>query len=225
MAAFDRGVRPIGDWSMSITLSNTSMPLHGRVRPRLHPGAVEPVGERLEDDLVHERRLARPAHAGDADELADGQLDVDVLQVVLGRALRPEPAGVVHAPVGHRDDAAAGQIGARDRLLGAVITCSAVPRATTRPPCSPAPGPHVDDVVGGADRLLVVLDDDHGVSEVAQALERGQEPGVVALVQADRRLVEDVEHAHQRRADLGGEPDALRLAAREAGRRRGSRVR
>ena len=30
-------------------------------------------------------------------------------------------------------------------------------------------GPHVDDVVGGADRLLVVLDDDHRVAEVAQA--------------------------------------------------------
>ena len=29
--------------------------------------------------------------------------------------------------------------------------------------------PDVDDVVGDADRLLVVLDDDHGVAEVAQA--------------------------------------------------------
>ena len=29
--------------------------------------------------------------------------------------------------------------------------------------------PDVDDVVGDADGLLVVLDDDHGVAEVAQA--------------------------------------------------------
>ena len=76
-------------------------------------------------------------------------------------------------------------------------------------------GADVDDVVGRADRVLVMLDDDHGVAEVAQALERDQQPVVVALVQADRGLVEHVEHAGQARADLRGEPDALALAARQ----------
>ena len=38
---------------------------------------------------------------------------------------------------------------------------------------------------------------------------------VVALVQADRRLVEDVEHAGQVRADLRRQPDALPFAARQ----------
>ena len=33
MAGFDRGVRPIGDWSMSITLSNTSIPRTAECRP------------------------------------------------------------------------------------------------------------------------------------------------------------------------------------------------
>jgi hypothetical protein len=79
----------------------------------------------------------------------------------------------------------------------------------------------VDDVVGGADRLLVVLDDDHGVAEVAQPLERLDQPRVVALVQADRRLVEDVEHADEPGADLRRQPDALRLAA---GQRAGGAV-
>ena len=55
----------------------------------------------------------------------------------------------------------------------------------------------------------------HRVAEVAQALQRLEQPGVVALVQADRRLVEHVEHAGQARADLRGEPDALALAARQ----------
>ena len=45
------------------------------------------------------------------------------------------------------------------------------PSATTLPPCTPAPRPHVDDVIGAVDRLFVVLDDDHGVPEVAQAHE------------------------------------------------------
>src|SRR5207244_8898603 len=45
--------------------------------------------------------------------------------------------------------------------------------------------------------------------------EGGEETRVVALVEADRRLVQDVEHADQLRADLGREPDALALATRE----------
>ena len=57
------------------------------------------------------------------------------------------------------------------------------------------PGPEVDHVVGGADGLLVVLHHQHRVAQVAQALERVEEPAVVPLVEPDRRLVQDVEHA------------------------------
>jgi hypothetical protein len=57
--------------------------------------------------------------------------------------------------------------------------------------------PHVDQVVGRQHRALVVLHHEHGVAEVAQALERRDQSRVVALVEADRRLVEDVEHADQ----------------------------
>ena len=46
-------------------------------------------------------------------------------------------------------------------------------------------------------------------------LERRDQPVVVALVQPDRRLVEHVHHPGEARADLRGEPDALRLAARQ----------
>ncbi len=76
---------------------------------------------------------------------------------------------------------------------------------------------HVDDVVGRAHGLLVVLHDEDGVAEVAQAQQRVDEAAVVALVQADAGLVEDVEHADERRADLRGQADALRLAAGERG--------
>ena len=74
-------------------------------------------------------------------------------------------------------------------------------------------GADIDDVVGGAYGLLVVLDHDQGVAEVAQVQQRLDEPGVVALVQADGGLVEHVEHPHQARADLAGQADALRFTA------------
>ena len=72
---------------------------------------------------------------------------------------------------------------------------------------------HVDDMVGGQDRLLVVLDDEHAVAHVAKRFQRVEQPRIVALMQADRGLVEHIEHAGQPRADLRGEPDALALAA------------
>jgi hypothetical protein len=71
----------------------------------------------------------------------------------------------------------------------------------------------IDEIIGGADGLLVVLDHDDRVAEVAQFAQRGEQPLVVALVQADARLVENVEDAGELRADLRREPDALRLAA------------
>jgi hypothetical protein len=85
----------------------------------------------------------------------------------------------------------------------------------------PGAGADVDHMIGRADRILVVLDHQHRVAEVAQTLERLEQPRVVALMQPDRGLVQHVEHAGEPRADLRGEPDALALAAGEcAGRAR-----
>ena len=83
------------------------------------------------------------------------------------------------------------------------------------PAVLPRARPDVDDVVRRADRLLVVLDDDDGVPQIPQPLQRRDQALVVALVQADGRLVEDVQDADQAAADLAGQADALRLAARE----------
>ena len=77
----------------------------------------------------------------------------------------------------------------------------------------------VEDPVGGADRLLVVLDDHHGVAEVADPGEGGEQPLVVALVQAHRGLVEDVEDPLHASADLAGQTDAVGLASRKRGGR------
>ena len=76
----------------------------------------------------------------------------------------------------------------------------------------------IDDIVGAADRILVMLDDDHRVAEIAQMDERFEQARIVALMQADRGLVQHIEHAGQARADLRGEPDALAFAARQRAR-------
>ena len=58
-------------------------------------------------------------------------------------------------------------------------------------------GAEVDDVIGAADGFFVVLNYQHGVSEVAQGFQRLQQSFVVAVVQADGRLVEHIQYAAQ----------------------------
>ena len=72
-------------------------------------------------------------------------------------------------------------------------------------------------MVGGADDVGVVLDDEDGVAEVAQGVEDVDELGGVAGVQADGRLIEHVERADEARAERGCELNALRFAAGERG--------
>ena len=91
------------------------------------------------------------------------------------------------------------------------------PRRDDAPAVLTGAGAEIDDVVGGAHHRLVVLDDEHGVAEIAQARERADQPLVVDRVEADGGLVADVEHPHQGRPDLRREPDALPFAAGERG--------
>ncbi len=79
------------------------------------------------------------------------------------------------------------------------------------------PRPHVDDVVRGQDGVRVVFHHDDGVPQVPEHLEGGKQPLGVPGVQADGGLIQDVEDAAQFRADLGGQADALGLAAGQSG--------
>ena len=62
-----------------------------------------------------------------------------------------------------------------------------------------------------------VKDGDLPVDQVAQVAQGLQEAVVVALMEADAGFIEDIEHADETGADLGGEADALGLAAGEGG--------
>ena len=74
-------------------------------------------------------------------------------------------------------------------------------------------GPDVHDPVGLVDGVLVVFHHDQGVAEVPEPGQRFDQAPVVPLVQPNGRLVEDVEHADEPGADLGGQPDPLGFAA------------
>src|SRR3954471_3937593 len=71
----------------------------------------------------------------------------------------------------------------------------------------------VDDVVGAAESLFIMLDDDDGVALRLERFERIEEARIVARVEPDGRLVENVEDTAEIRAELCGETDALGFAA------------
>ena len=146
-----------------------------------------------------------------------GIAHVDVLQVVLARAADDDLAlrALAAALVGVGIDASAGQVRAGDRAHRPAISSARRALEDDVAAVLAGAGTEIDHVVGGANRLLVVLDDDDRVAEIAQPRQRAEQLAVVALMQADRRLVEHVQHAGQVRADLRREPDALPFAARQ----------
>src|SRR5215471_20998778 len=70
-------------------------------------------------------------------------------------------------------------------------------------------------MIRGADRIFIVLDDDHGISYVAQTFQRSDHLDVVFRMKAYAGFIEHIQHAHQSGADLSRKPDTLRLASRK----------
>ena len=54
---------------------------------------------------------------------------------------------------------------------------------------------------------------DEGIAQVTKVLEGAQQFVIVPLVQTDGRLVQNIQHTHEGRTDLGSQTDPLALAA------------
>ena len=74
---------------------------------------------------------------------------------------------------------------------------------------------HVDDIIGAADRIFVMLDDQDTVADVAQMLERFDQSVIVALMQADRRFVQYIHDAGQAGTNLRCQTNTLCFTARQ----------
>ena len=206
--------RRLIDFDQPIELRHAAQALMRR-RPRF--GAVELARERRGQRVDHQRALARAAHAGDADEQPQRNLDVDVLQIVRRRAGELQHPRLRRlASLGRqRNRLPARKIAARERSLQSGAPRPACPAATTVPAAAAGAGADVDQIVARPHQRFVVLDHDHRVALLLQIAQRGDQPVVVARMQADRRLVEQIQHADQPRADAGRQPHALPLAAAE----------
>ena len=138
---------------------------------------IEPPCGRLVERLDDERRFAAARDAGDAGEGTDRDRGVDILQIVAARAGNLDPA-IMHrlaALCGHGNllEARPGTFrsgcGSAHDVVGRAFgdDLAAVDTGTRA---------HIDDMIGGADRFLVMFDDDHRIAEIAQALAAVEQP-------------------------------------------------
>ena len=181
--------------------------------------AVQIAAQRLDEDVVHQRTLPRTGHAGDADERAQRDFGDDVLEVVVRRANDPQLILADRSSLRwHLDPGSAGKILPRHaaRFLHQLRRRALDDHFAA---ANSRSGPEVDDVIGGPHRVFVVLDNDDRVPHVAEAAERVEQTRIVARVESDRWLVQDVQHADQPRTDLPRQTNTLRFAAGQRGSR------
>ena len=60
--------------------------------------------------------------------------------------------------------------------------------------------------------ILVVLDDDDGIPQITELLQRMDEAHIVSLMEAYARLIEDIEHLDKLSTYLRRQTDTLALA-------------
>ena len=77
--------------------------------------------------------------------------------------------------------------------------------------------PEVNDMVRAPHGRLVMFDDDHRIAAISERYERVKQLFVVARVQADGRLIQNIKHAAEVGTELRRQADTLGFAARKRG--------
>ena len=138
-----------------------------------------------------------------------------VFDVVEVGAFEFEPlggSGTAFAPDRVLHGLAEGAAGMRGRVVEDFLKCAG---GDDFAPTAAGAWSEVEDPVGTAHSLLVMLHDDEGVSFFGQGLEGVKEAFVVAGVESDGRLVQNIKHAAQVRAELCSKANALGFSAGE----------
>ena len=183
--------------------------------------AVQLLRQRPPQHVVDQRGLARSRDPGDRNQGGQREFHVQFAQIVGRRAQYPQARSAAGAAAPGSGDLFVAAQECPGQRTGFGKYGGRRAAGHDLPAVVAGPGPEINNVVGGAYGRFVVLDNHDRVAPLAQCAQGLQQSEVVLLVQADRGLVENVEHTLQARTDLGRQANALSLAA---GQRRGATV-
>src|SRR5579883_1812018 len=159
------------DWRL-VDINHLVQMLHALdavMQARLLVSAGESVRQLAIENIRDQRTLAGAGDTGDDDELAQWNLDIDVFQVVLARALDEQRIAVACAPLlWNGNMLAPRQVIARQRVcVGDDLLIVALGHHA--PAVFARARPDIDDMVGGAHGIFVMFDHQQRVTQVAHA--------------------------------------------------------
>ena len=157
---------------------------------------------------LDQRTFPRTTHASDAHERPQRNAEIDPLQVVMRGPQQFQPAPAGRRPLARFGPRWQTPFGGDGNLL---LPPQVLPgqregiafqlfRRALGGHCSAKAtraGAEVVEAIGRGQHLAVVLDQQHGVPQVAQAAKRLQQASVVTRMQANGRFIEHVQHAGQ----------------------------
>ena len=190
-------------------------PFDAAMPPGHNLGTIDFSCGRRGENINRKRALAGARNAADDGEVADGERGGDSLKVMFGGVLNGEQG---LARRFSRNDACergpACEVcpGPGVLVRGTGLGGSFEDDATA---VDARPWAHLDEMVRREHHVAVMFYDDHGIAEVAQAVDGTNKTAMVARVQPDTGFVEHVRDAHQPEAELRGESYALSFAAGE----------
>src|SRR5262249_52225504 len=173
--------------------------------------AVQLFRQRAIKNVIDQRGFAGTGYTGDNGHYAEWKSDIQILEIVFTSAHNADCHPVCLTALGQhfylataRDVSAGERFGNTNDFLGRAVgnQLSAVASGSRA---------EINHVVGAANGFLIVLDDQNCVSQIAQLGECFEQAIVIAMMQADRRLIENIKNAAQLRTDLCRQPDALAL--------------
>src|SRR5437660_5057802 len=168
------------------------------------------------NDVVNQSRFTGTRHPGYANHHSERDVDVGTLQVVLRCAANLERARTNQAAILWRFDfELASQVLRRERLSAFNHFTSRALKNYFAPELA-RPRTDVNELVRRQHHFRFVFDNQNGVPDIAEILEYANESRIVARVQANRRLVENVKRADQRSSQVGRKLNSLRFSARQS---------
>ena len=177
------------------------------------PGVIQLAQEGLVQHLIDQAGLTGTGHARNAGKGSQRNFHIHVLQIIFLRAEDLQALAVaLPALARNRNLLGTGKVLACNGLgiVQNVFQGTGFHDLATVAACT---GTNVHDEVRSTHGILVMFHHDEGVAQISQMLQGTQQFVIIPLVQADGRLVQNIQHTHEGRTDLGGQTDSLALAA------------